>query len=187
VGSVLSLPFLTTPRLRLDPVTPALLPVLVELNADPEVMRYLLGRAATPEETAAEWRTRLGAHTSTSRGLGYWAGYVDGGFVGWWSASHYADDLSMVGIGYRLRVPAWGRGLATEGATAMVDRAFSRPEVDRVIAQTMAVNLGSRRVMEKTGLRYARTWHGQVDDPIPGTEHGEVEYVVTREQWLARG
>ena len=48
----------------------------------------------------------------------------------------------------------------------------------------MAVNAGSRRVMEKAGLRYERTWHEHVDDPLPGSDLGEVEYVVTREEWL---
>jgi RimJ/RimL family protein N-acetyltransferase len=51
-----------------------------------------------------------------------------------------------------------------------------------VIAQT-----GSRRVMEKAGLRYLRTFHLEWDDPIPGTEQGEVEYELLREDWLRTG
>ena len=41
MGGVLSLPVLTTSRLRLVPMTTSLLPALVELNADPEVMEHL--------------------------------------------------------------------------------------------------------------------------------------------------
>ena len=48
----------------------------------------------------------------------------------------------------------------------------------RVFAQTMAVNLASRRVMEKSGLRFVRTFHLTWDDPIPGAEDGEVEYAL---------
>ena len=47
----------------------------------------------------------------------------------------------------------------------------------------MFVNQASRRVMEKAGLSHVRTFHLQWDDPIPGTEHGEVEYEVTRAMW----
>jgi RimJ/RimL family protein N-acetyltransferase len=47
----------------------------------------------------------------------------------------------------------------------------------------MAVNTASRRVMEKAGLRYARTFHLEFDDPIDGTELGEVEYELRREDW----
>ena len=51
----------------------------------------------------------------------------------------------------------------------------------------MAVNLGSRRVMEKAGLAFVRTFHLEWDDPLEGTEQGEVEYAITRAEWLAAG
>jgi RimJ/RimL family protein N-acetyltransferase len=49
----------------------------------------------------------------------------------------------------------------------------------------MAVNTGSRRVMEKAGLRYARTVHLDWPDPVEGTEHGDVEYRLRRADWAA--
>jgi RimJ/RimL family protein N-acetyltransferase len=55
----------------------------------------------------------------------------------------------------------------------------------RIWAETMAVNLASRRVMEKAGLAYVRTFHLEWDDPIEGTQAGEVEYAITRAEWLA--
>jgi hypothetical protein len=42
----------------------------------------------------------------------------------------------------------------------------------------MAVNAGSRRVLERAGLRYVRTFHLDWADPLPGAEHGEVEYAL---------
>jgi hypothetical protein len=39
--------------------------------------------------------------------------------------------------------------------------------------------------MEKSGLRFVRTFFLEFDDPIPGTELGEVEYAITREEWAA--
>ena len=62
-------------------------------------------------------------------------------------------------LGYRLRRQVWGRGFATEGSRALIDKAFAELGVDRVYASTMAVNTASRRVMEKAGLRYVRTFH----------------------------
>jgi RimJ/RimL family protein N-acetyltransferase len=47
----------------------------------------------------------------------------------------------------------------------------------------MAVNLASRRVMEKSGVTYVRTFHLEWEDPLPGTEHGEVEYALERADW----
>jgi RimJ/RimL family protein N-acetyltransferase len=55
-----------------------------------------------------------------------------------------------------------------------------------VYATTMAVNLGSRRVMEKAGMRLVRLFYGEWPDRIPGDEHGDVEYAITCEDWAAR-
>lgn len=50
----------------------------------------------------------------------------------------------------------------------------------------MAVNTRSRNVLEKCGLTHVGTRHDEWDEPIAGTEHGEVEYAVTKDEWLAR-
>lgn len=172
-------PVLTTERLRLEPVTTAHLDLVVDLNSDPEVMRYVCGRARSAEETADEWALRLGPQSDGGRGLGYWVGFTSDGFVGWWSASCFPRP-ELAGVGFRLRRPAWGRGLATEGARAMVAHAFAVPGVERVIASTMAVNSASRRVLEKAGLRHVDTLFADWRDASPGSELGEVVYEALR-------
>lgn len=47
----------------------------------------------------------------------------------------------------------------------------------------MTVNLASRRVVEKPGLTYTRTFHPGWEAPLMGTEHGEVEYAPTEPDW----
>jgi RimJ/RimL family protein N-acetyltransferase len=47
----------------------------------------------------------------------------------------------------------------------------------------MAVNTASRRVLEKAGLRYTRTAYLDWPDPLPGNEHGDVEYRLDRGDW----
>jgi RimJ/RimL family protein N-acetyltransferase len=49
----------------------------------------------------------------------------------------------------------------------------------------MVVNVASRRVMEKAGMRLVRTFTQDWPYPIPGDEHGDVEYAVTRAEWVA--
>jgi len=75
------------------------------------------------------------------------------------------------------------RLLAIEGARAVIDMAFEVFDAARVWAETMTVNRRSRRVMERCGLRYVRTFHLEWDDPIEGTEFGEVEYELLRSGW----
>lgn len=49
---------------------------------------------------------------------------------------------------------------------------------------TMSVNTASRRVLEKAGLRFVRTFFGQWPDPLPGAEHGDVEYALSKDDWI---
>lgn len=86
-------------------------------------------------------------------------------------------------LGYRLRKGAWGKGYATEGSRALIDKAFTELGATRVFAETMVVNTASRRVMEKAGLRLVRTFHADWPVRIPGDEHGDVEYAIPREEW----
>lgn len=86
-------------------------------------------------------------------------------------------------LGYRLRRRVWGQGLATEGSRALIDHAFAHLGMVRISAESMAVNTASRRVMEKSGMRHVRTFHGSFDDPLPGTQFGEVVYEILREDW----
>ena len=171
----------------LRPIGVGDLDLLVDLNSDPAVMTHVRGRRATPDETAAEWRRRLDHQSDAARGLGYWAGFDAGTFVGWWSASSFEGRPEISGIGYRLRATEWGRGMATEGALAMIRQAFSCRDIDRVLASTMAANTGSRRVLEKVGMTHAASWTASEDkQQVPGWRQGEVSYELTRAEWTQR-
>lgn len=172
------LPILTTARLSLRPVTEDDLPLMVDLNRDTAVMMHILGRPASAAETAEEWAERLSLRTDAARGPGYWAGYEEEQFVGWWGASSFVDNHDTSSIGYRLRRAAWGRGLATEGAQRMVAQALSAPGVTRVVASTMMVNHASRHVLQKVGLVHVGTNVQEWDHPITGWEQGEAEYAL---------
>ena len=182
--------FLETTRLTLRRFTTADEDNLVELDGDPEVMRFLTGGKPTPrEEIRDRILPRLLAYYERSEGFGFWAAEEKstGHFVGWF---HFRPRLrepraGEIELGYRLRRSAWGKGYATEGSRALIRKGFTELGVERVFAETMAVNLGSRRVMEKSGLTLVRTFHPDGLDPIEGSEHGEVEYALDRADWTA--
>lgn len=180
---------LRTERLTLRRLTPDDLDALEALDSDPEVMRYINGGRPTPREVLRDehlpawlrWYERGDA-------WGFWAA-VDretGTFLGWFHLRPGPDDAGdEPELGYRLRREVWGRGLATEGSRALIAQAFEEFGARRIYATTMAINLASRRVMEKAGMRFVRLSHGEWPEPIPGDEHGDVEYAITREQWQA--
>ena len=178
---------LETPRIALRRFTIADVDLLVALDSDPEVIRFLR-RTPTPRASIEnDILPRWIAEYKRTPGFGTWAAHdrQGGDFLGWFSLRPDATDPSTAELGYRLQRSAWGRGLATEGGRALIDRAFKDLGMERVRAQTMAVNLRSRRVMEKLGMRHVRTFYEQFDDPLPGTEEGEVEYAITRAEWRA--
>jgi RimJ/RimL family protein N-acetyltransferase len=129
------------------------------------------------------------ANASLAPGLGHWAGFIQGDvFVGRFAlastkADHNVEQASQGELGYRLLPAFWRQGLAREGATELVRHGFEDLGLSRISAQTMAINQASRSVMEAVGLRYVRTFHVSFENPIPGTEEGEVEYATTRDEW----
>jgi ribosomal-protein-alanine N-acetyltransferase len=81
----------------------------------------------------------------------------DGRFVGRGGLRHLTlGGVPEVEINYALTADCWGRGLATEMATAFLDVAFRRLALSDVVAFTLPTNHGSRRVMEKLGFSYER-------------------------------
>lgn len=156
-----------TERLTLRPLTTSDVDELEKLHSDPEVMRFL-----DPAEDVEAFLTDsfLAAIEKDT-----------GRFIGWFEFDDAGEGSFE--LGYRLHREFWGRGYATEGGKALIERGFTTGGVRRVFATTMFVNAGSRRVMEKCGLRYVRTFHLEWDEPLPGSEHGEVEYALTKEEW----
>lgn len=182
-------PVLRSERIELEPMTTAHLPLLPELDSDAEVLQYILGRARTATEVHDFWGPICADTDADAVGLGWWIGRRcdTGDFLGWWDLSPerpVQPHPSSASAGWRLARRHWGHGFATEGATAVLDHGFQTVGLRTVVAETMAVNLASRAVMAKLGMRHIRTDYREWDEPIPGAELGEVIYEVTREEWL---
>ena len=179
--------FLETDRLVLRRFTAEDVDLLVELDSDPEVMRYVTGGRPTPrEEIVSDFLPAFLAYYERFAGYGFWAALErsTGEFVGWFHLRPHGDDPpDEPELGYRLRRDAWGKGYASEGSRALIAKAFDELGARRVYAETLAVHVASRTVMENAGMRYVRTYHQDWPYEIPGDEHGDVEYAITAEEW----
>jgi RimJ/RimL family protein N-acetyltransferase len=179
--------FLETERLLLRRFTEADVPNLVELDSDPEVMRFINGGRPTPrEEVENELLPAFLGHYERYAGYGFWAAIEksSGRFLGWFHLRPYHEAApAEVELGYRLRRSAWGQGYATEGSGALIEKGFAELGAERVFASTMVVNVASRRVLEKAGLRFVRVFHQPWPDYIEGEEEGDVEYALRRSEW----
>jgi len=179
--------FLETGRLVLRRFTRSDAELLVELDSDPEVMRHLTGGRTTPRtrvETAV--LPAIIREYTDCPGFGTFATHTkaDGEFIGWCMLlPESGSPTDEAELGYRLRKPVWGKGYAVEGSRALIDYGFTDRGLRRIVAETMAVNGQSRRVMEKVGMRYEYTYFPPFA-PIEGSEHGEVRYVLDHAEWL---
>ncbi len=192
---------MSTERLVLRRFEPADADNLWTLYGDPAVMRHISLPTIPRSELDDLVLPELLAEYDECPGFGHWAALTraDREFVGWfglhpavptddglWTRGTPADALAMVSLGYRLRRQAWGRGFATEGAHALVHRAFVDIGTAEIRATTMAVNAGSRNVLRKLGFDHIRTLHLDWPDPLEGNEHGDVVYRLRRRDWATR-
>jgi len=189
--------FLETERLILRRFTEADVDLLVDLDSDPEVMRFLSGGTPTPRAVIEnEILPRFLRYYQRLAGYGYWAAIekATGAFLGWFSlAPAEGNGPDDVALGYRLRRSAWGQGYATEGTLALIRKGFTELDMQRVFATTYQDNLASRRVMEKVGMRLVRTYRLTPADLVAeGTFHStaqdlwegdEVEYALVKAEW----
>lgn len=143
---------LQTPRLLLRQWRDSDLAEWIAMGSSPAVMRYfpeLLSR-----EKAEAMFQRLHERIDKN-GWGLWAVEVKNGdpFIGFIGLAE--QDLGLpwmpcIEIGWRLKESAWGQGFATEGAAAAL--AFGVERFDTIYSYTSAINMPSRRVMERIGL-----------------------------------
>jgi RimJ/RimL family protein N-acetyltransferase len=189
-------PVLRTERLALVPLADEHLDLEIELDSDAEVLRYLSPTARTPEQVRVAHAGRI-ARGREVDGLGMWMGFLDGRqrdaetFVGLFMLTppHGPSQPRIPGLadlGYRIRRDRWRQGFAREGSLALLRHAFETVGLDRVIAQTMAVNEGSRAVMTSVGLTFVRGFTEEYDETVAGHEEGEVEYAATSDDWRAQ-
>jgi RimJ/RimL family protein N-acetyltransferase len=124
------------------------------MNADPRVMEFFPA-TLTADETD-QMMVRNERHFER-HGFGLYAAELTEtgafiGFIGLNIPTFDAAFMPAVEIGWRLRPACWGRGLASEGARALVDHAFGALNLKSLVSFTTVANLRSRRVMERIGM-----------------------------------
>jgi ribosomal-protein-alanine N-acetyltransferase len=156
------------------------------LNADPRVMEFMPGTLTARESN--DLIARIEQHFAR-HGFGlYAAELIDQktfiGFIGLNIPSFEAPFMPAVEIGWRLAYDSWGRGLATEGARAVLRHAFETLKLPSLVSFTVPQNQRSRRVMEKIGMVHDSS--ANFDHPRLPEGHAlrrHVLYRLHRENW----
>jgi len=125
---------------------------LMGIFSDPVAMRYYPGTKSRQE--VEEW-VRWTLASYRDHGFGLWVAILkdSGWFAGQCGLTiQEVEGREEVEIGYHVLQEFWGRGLATEAATAVRDHGFQALGFERLVSLIDPRNLSSRRVAEKTGL-----------------------------------
>jgi RimJ/RimL family protein N-acetyltransferase len=151
-------------RWREDDVGP-----MSEINADPEVMRWIGGGSAVLDEQLTRGRIEACERDWETNGFGLFAVEVRAtgelaGFTGLSVPNFLPEVLPAVEIGWRLGRPFWGQGIATEAARAALRFGLVDCELEQVLSIAQVGNDASERVMAKLGMRLER----ETVDPTTG-------------------
>lgn len=167
-----------TERLTLRQWRDGDLDALAAINADPEVMRFILDGSVRDRRQSAEDLEKMVRHWR-EHGFGLFA--VDlratGQLIGWAGLAEpdfLPEVMPAVEIGWRLGRRFWGQGYATEAAAAALRFGFDEVGLDRIISIRHVDNARSARVMAKLGL----SW--QFDTVVPGHEQPVAVHAITR-------
>lgn len=151
---------LATPRTVLRPWVDEDLPWFQDLCADPQVMEYIGDGTPRSAEDAANSFIRL-RRSWEINGYGLLAieRLDDGaiaGFAGLLRPNFLPEIMPAVEVGWRLDRHAWGKGIGTEAAAAVLDWAFTSVHLEQVVAVIHVENQRSRRIAQKLGFRHER-------------------------------
>ena len=146
-------PIVETERLRLRPVEFSDIPALVDLWSDPDVTRYMGGPRDRVEltrifqEVARDpWAERYDMYPVEEKETGRLVGHCG-------LTNKEVEGKTEIELVYVLAQSAWGRGYATEIATAIKAYAFEQMGVARLIALIEPENEASEKVAVKVGMR----------------------------------
>jgi RimJ/RimL family protein N-acetyltransferase len=144
-------------------------PLLFELDQDPLVMRFINGgRASTMDEIENLTLPRLRRYTNPDKGWGLWKVTTldtqldcPSLFIGWILVRPMgffsdAPALHDIEIGWRFKQISWGKGYATEAATAILQMLAQQAEVSHVSAIADEANLPSISIMKKIGMQFLK-------------------------------
>ncbi len=157
------------------------LQAMAQINQDPVVMEHFAA-LRTLEETKAF----INGSQTLFKEVGYcfYAAELKDtqeliGFVG--IAPVYEMPCTpAVEIGWRLGAKFWGRGLATEGASAVIDYAFNTLQLNELVSFTATTNKRSERVMQRLG--FTRSAQDDFDHPRIAEGHPLRRHIFYRLQ-----
>ena len=146
------LPTLTSKRVELREILPSDVPALYAVFSDPKVMRYWSTPAYQDESEALRLYESI-QEGFRSRQLFQWGIAQGQNLIGTCTLFHLDLVHGRGEIGYALAQRFWGKGLARDAVTAVIDFAFAHLDLHRIEADVDPRNARSLALLERLGFR----------------------------------
>jgi [ribosomal protein S5]-alanine N-acetyltransferase len=158
---------LESARLLFRDHEPGDLDAFCEMEADPEVRRYVGGAPRTRDAAVRKFHGGLQRHMSDRMAMWATVYKPEGLYIGRCGVyPHFSPSGGIVPgegtLGFHLARAYWGRGLATEAGRAFVNFGFNELKLSRIVTAVQIGNDASVRVLEKLGFALVRTEPGEV-------------------------
>ncbi len=147
---------LQTPRLVLRRFTLDDTGLILQLNSDPEVLKYLHEPPVKDKVHAKEILENI-ILPQYEKNLGRWAIYTkhDDQFIGWCGLK-YRPEINETDLGYRLMKSAWAQGYATEAAKHSLQFGLDQLHIQVITGRAHIENTASLKILEKIGMRFLK-------------------------------
>ena len=151
----MNIPTIQTPRLMLRPWAATDAEAWFSMLQEEGILRYFPDSRPPPREEADAYILRHREHWD-KRGYGHWAVVTpDNGEVVGWSGLEHLPELDETEVAYLLSKRVWGRGYASEAASAAIRFGFESIGLAQIIGLVHRDNIASISVLEKCGLRFS--------------------------------
>ncbi|WP_425861190.1 GNAT family N-acetyltransferase [Arthrobacter sp. TWP1-1] len=171
----------TETRLDYRAFTSADIAAVHEYASDPVVTRWSTWGPNTLEQTAAFVESAAIAHRAQNHAAYSLAAVLSGHVIG--SVAVWTTDFSDHNgeLGYTFHRAHWGKGYATEAVCELLRLGFGPLELWRISATCHPDNVGSIRVLEKSGF----TFEGRLRShrAVNGTRRDSMLYSILREDY----
>lgn len=144
---------LETERLILRPMNESDIEDVYKMRRDDEIMRFIREPVMSRKE-AEDWINMISSRWAKDE-IGFCSVIerASGKFAGWCGLWQLKEN-NEIEVGYAIAKNFWKKGYASEAAEAVLNYAFNGLGLKTVVAVARPENAGSRRVMEKIGMKF---------------------------------
>ncbi len=150
---------LETERLFLRKINNQDIDDLFEMDADPEVHKFIENKPVKSKEQIAAIVAMLNKQYEEN-GIARWAVIEKqtNECIGWAGLRYFRESLNhhkdFYELGYRFKQKHWGKGYATESSKAIIEYGFKNLDIHSIFAITHPENANSINVLKKLGFKF---------------------------------